>query len=47
MDGNTMPGKRGAKKHRQAWEKFGIARLALFGAFARDQANEHRYFLVQ
>ena len=29
------------KKHRQAWEKFGVARLALFGSFARDEASEH------
>ena len=29
------------KKHRQALEKFGVARLALFGSVARDEADEH------
>ncbi len=28
------------KKHRQAFEKLGVERLALFGSFARDEAGE-------
>jgi predicted nucleotidyltransferase len=29
------------KQHRQALKNFGVVRLALFGSFARDEANEH------
>jgi uncharacterized protein len=29
------------KQHRNPLKNFGVARLALFGSFARDEANEH------